>query len=113
MPTSGGMNNETSADVGFSVNAGEGCGPLAFSITCCSCAQLSDSHNPVLILPLSSTNKGFAAEGFEGCNFKCVYQTIPAMATDTPRSFLGGISSPKNRHPPVRMITVFKCPTTL
>jgi hypothetical protein len=33
------------------------------------------------------------------------HQTIPNMATHTPSSFFGGMSSPKNMQPPVRMMT--------
>ena len=43
----------------------------------------------------------------------CEYHTMPSMAVAMPRNFLSGISSPKNRQPPVRMITVLMWPTTL
>jgi len=43
----------------------------------------------------------------------CEYHTMPIMAVAMPRNFFSGISSPKNRHPPVRMMTVLMWPTTL
>jgi len=43
----------------------------------------------------------------------CEYHTMPIMAVAMPRNFLSGISSPKNRHPPVRIMTVLMWPTTL
>lgn len=41
------------------------------------------------------------------------HHMIPDMATQTPSSFLGGISSPKKMQPPVKMSTVLMWPTTL
>lgn len=41
------------------------------------------------------------------------HQTMPPMAAAMPASFLGGMVSPKKKTPPVRISTVFTCPTTL
>jgi hypothetical protein len=42
-----------------------------------------------------------------------VYQTMPAMAHETPTNFLTVMVSPKKTMPLVTMNTVFKWPTTL
>ena len=39
------------------------------------------------------------------------YQMMPPMAMAMPAAFLGGMVSPKNMQPPIRMITVLMCPT--
>ena len=46
-------------------------------------------------------------------SLKFVYQTMPHIATQTPKNFFNGIESPKKMHPPVKMMTVLRCPTTL
>ena len=37
---------------------------------------------------------------------------MPPMASEMPANFFMGMSSPKKRQPPIRMMTVFTWPTT-
>jgi len=49
----------------------------------------------------------------DSCSFSKEYQTMPHMAVRIPTSFFKGISSPKSKQPPVKIMTVFMWPMTL
>ena len=77
----------------------------AFSFSCAHACRAQPSPEPCRGEELVRRSGVQVAWGRGCCTW--VYQMMPNMATLMPASFFRGMSSPKNRQPPARIMTVF------